>query len=94
MRFFKKPTTRETITEDSVQRWKEMYVGQIGDTASMNLPAAISSELARLTTIELQVTLTGGEAAEFATEAMDELTGNLRRHTELCCALGGGMFRP
>lgn len=93
MKFLSRFKTQEQFSEDYVTKWKQMYEGT-KNSPTLNLPAAISAELARLVTIEMEVKLSGGAAAKTSEEAINSLAKNLRSHTELCCALGGGMFRP
>ena len=64
-RFRKKAAEEKDISR--VTKWKEMYEGrsETGVT-SLNLAAAICSELARLVTIEMKPKVTGGEVAERA----------------------------
>ena len=89
-RFRKKAAEEKDISR--VTKWKEMYEGrsETGVT-SLNLAAAICSELARLVTIEMKPKVTGGEVAE---RALRRFMPKIREKCELACALGGGMLRP
>ena len=85
---------KEPMPESAVMRWKQMYNGQIGDGTTLNLPAAISAEFARLATIEMKAEVKGKESAKTIKPAIDSVIRRLRYDVELCCALGGGIFRP
>ena len=89
-RFRKKSAMPEQT--DRIGKWKAMYEGrhQAGVT-TLNLAAAISSELARLVTIEMKAEAEGSDVVK---SALLRLVPKLRTDTELACALGGGMFRP
>lgn len=89
-RFRKKAAMPEE--SNRINGWKDMYEGKHpSGVTTLNLPAAISSELARLVTIEMKAEASGSEAAK---AALEKLVPKLRSDTELACALGGGMFRP
>lgn len=89
-RFRKKAAMPEE--SNRINEWKDMYEGKHpSGVTTLNLPAAISSELARLVTIEMKAEVSGSEAAK---TALQKLLPKLRSETELACALGGGMFRP
>ena len=94
MRILSRFKKKDPISETAVMRWREMYIGQKGDGYSLNLAAAISAELARLSTIEMRTTLSGGKSKNMIQPAIDALTNDMRYNVELCCALGGGIFRP
>lgn len=61
---------------------------------SLRLPAAISSEFARLVCIEMAVSLTGSARATFLQQRLSPFLGDIRRHVEVGCALGGAVFKP
>lgn len=64
------------------------------DIHSLRLPAAIASEFARLVTLEMQVSLSGGARATFLQQQLSPFLSSIRQHTELACALGGAVFKP
>ncbi len=63
-------------------------------TKTLNLPASIASEVARLATVELQSEITGGKRAEFLSEMYQPILEKLRRYVEYGCAKGGLVFKP
>ena len=85
--------------DDAIKDWLDLYY----DTPSwakevhnntLNLPAAISSEFARLIMIEFNVNITGSKRADFLQEQFKRLSKKLRVNLEECCAVGGILFKP
>lgn len=78
--------------------WNDVYSGQApwlsGSVKSLNLAAAISSELARLVTLEMSSSITGGKRAAFLYKQYAPVLKNLRRAVEFACAGGGVVFKP
>lgn len=64
------------------------------DVHSLRLSAAIASEFARLVTLEMQVSLSGGARATFLQQQLSPFLESLRQYTEQACALGGSVFKP
>lgn len=80
--------------ENAISRWAAMYEGEKPKEGSppIGIAAAISAEFARLVTMELQITASGSERADYI---MQQLGGiNLQNAVELACALGGVVFKP
>lgn len=61
---------------------------------SLRLPAGIASEFARLVTLEMQVSLSGGARATYLQTPLAPFLDDIRRHVEIGCALGGAVFKP
>lgn len=62
---------------------------------SMNLPAAIASEIARSTTLEMKVEITGsGNRATYLNEQISRQLASLRQQLEIAIAKGGMIFKP
>ena len=89
--------------ENAVEFWADMYdTGgawchslKPGDTLhGIGLPQSIASELARLTTLEMACTVSGGERANAINELIQPFIETLRTPVEYGCALGGILFRP
>ena len=84
------------ITE--LQKWSLMYVNQADwltkDIISLNLPAAISSEVARTVTIEMIVEVSGSARADFLQTAVNKVVDDLRLKLELGIAKGGLILKP
>lgn len=64
------------------------------NTHSLNLAASICSEIARLTTIELKISVTGSPRADFLSAAADRIMPNIRQQFEYACAKGGLILKP
>ena len=89
--------------ENAVELWADMYdTGgswchslKSGDTLhGIGLPQSIASELARLTTLEMECIVSGGERANAINELIQPFVETLRTPVEYGCALGGILFRP
>lgn len=76
--------------EAARRKWRSMYAG----TKGMRLPAAIAGELARLTTVEMKMRVSGGERGAFLDETLRQLTGRLRRELEYGLADGSLVLKP
>jgi len=91
------PLLTELMTS-SLQKWCQMYINQspwlTGGIKSLNLPAAIASEVARSVTIEMDVQLNGSPRAEFLATQLVPVLNNIRTYTEYATAKGGLMFKP
>lgn len=78
--------------------WSKMYDNDspwCGDRVkSLNLSAAIASEVARLTTVEMKSEVSGSDRAEFLNKAYQPVLENLRRFVEYGCAKGGLVLKP
>jgi A118 family predicted phage portal protein len=86
------------IMADALQRWALIYQNQSpwvgGDIKSLNLGAAIASEVARAVTIEMDVQLSGSPRADFLALQMAPVLNNIRTNTEYGVAKGGLMLKP
>lgn len=79
--------------------WERMFAGQapwLDDTTrSLELPAAIAAEVARLTTVELESAVEGdGERAVFLQNEYSRVLDNLTNIVEYACAGGGVILKP
>lgn len=87
-----------TVMGEAIQRWALMYENKASwltrDIRSLNLPAAIASEIARLTTLEMDVKFTGGARAKYLEEQFAPVMDKLRERVEYGCAKGGLIFKP
>ncbi|MCI2161564.1 MAG: capsid protein, partial [Oscillospiraceae bacterium] len=61
---------------------------------SCKLPVIISSEFARLVTLEMEVDVTGSPRADFLQEQIKNFLIDIRAYIEFGCALGGIVFKP
>lgn len=84
--------------EAAIDRWARAYEGRApwctDGIHSLQIPAAIASEFARLVTLEMGVTITGGARADYLTKQLQPFMSRIRPYTELGCALGGIVFKP
>lgn len=98
MRNVAQVTERESAMEGQIQLWSDMYHNRapwLDKTVhSLNLPAIIASELARLSTMEFSSSVTGGNRAAFLSAQCDTVLRDLRKITEFACAKGGVVLKP
>lgn len=82
----------------AIDLWVRMYhnkVPWLSDTVtSANLAAAVASEVARLTTLEMVSEIKGDAKAKFLNSQYQPVIGNIRRYLEYGCAKGGLVFKP
>ena len=83
---------------ESIYRWQRMYRNKppwiSKDVKGLNLPAAISSEFARLVTNEARIEVSGSPRADLINEMLTPFRGNLRKYVEFASATGGICFKP
>lgn len=84
-----KPAVSDRMTAE-VTKWRSAY----RETAGLSLPASISTELARLVTLEFKTQISGSDRANYLNNSYQDFIKNIRRHTEAAAALGGVMFKP
>lgn len=88
------------LMDDAINLWLAMYqnkppwLGGPSNVKCLNLPGAISEELARLVLTEFEFTVSGSERAEFIQASMDNFLENFSSTVELWCALGGIAIKP
>jgi len=82
----------------AIEYWSKLYANQAPwlttDIVSLNLPVAIASEIARITTIEAKVEITGSPRADWLNVEMEEVMDSIREQAEYGVALGGMIFKP
>lgn len=82
----------------ALEMWSNIYANNsdwlTADIQSLNLGAAIASELARAVTIEMSVTVGGSMRADFLNEQLAQVLTRIRTNTEYCAAKGGLWFKP
>lgn len=83
---------------EALTKWVAIYGNQaewLGkDVKSLNLAAAIASEIARLVTIEMKVTVTGSLRADYLNEVLASVVEKMRDMVEFGAAKGGLMMKP
>ena len=73
-------------TIDYIELWSAMYEDRApwtkDDVTSTGIPSAVSSELARLVTLEMESEITGSKRADFLNSAYRKVLSELRVQTE------------
>ena len=89
-----------SVMDDAITLWSQMYknapmwLGGPEHVKSLNLPATIAEEMARLVLTEFDFNLEGSARADFLLDQMDTILSNLSNIVEMWCALGGVVFKP
>lgn len=82
----------------SLYLWQHMYVNEAPwlnkEVKSLNLPAAVCTEMARLVTMESKVMISGSARADMITKSMRPFLSQLQNYTEFACSTGGIVFKP
>ncbi|WP_055155039.1 phage portal protein [Faecalicatena contorta] len=83
---------------EAIYLWKKLYINEApwlnADVRSLNLPAAISSEMARLVTMESEVTISGSPKADLIARYLKPFLNSLPVYAEYACNAGGVVFKP
>lgn len=83
---------------NAIYRWNNMYMNRApwlkDGVKSLNLPAAICTEMARLVTIESRVSISGSFRADLIAGYMKPFLEKLPAYVEYACSTGGIMFKP
>lgn len=84
--------------KEALLKWKKAYINESSwikdDVESLELPASISSEIARLVTIESTITFSDGVRANFLSKQLDYFRNQKKEIVEMACAIGGMYFKP
>ncbi|MCD8206445.1 MAG: hypothetical protein LUD72_00755, partial [Bacteroidales bacterium] len=90
-----------SVMDNAIDLWKQMYknrppwIGGDDHVVPLNLPAAISEEMARLILTEFEFNVSGeNERAEFIRSQMDVFLDNLSATMEIWAAMGGVAIKP
>ena len=82
----------------AIELWSQLYTGKAPwvseEVSSLNLPAGISSLIARMVTIELKTQIDGSARAEFLNAQYQRVAERLKEYCEVGCAKGGLAFKP
>ena len=83
---------------EALELWSNMYSNKApwlnNEIVSTNLSAAISSEIARLATIEMRVKVEGSQRATYLSEQLQKVVDNIRFIVELGAAKGSIILKP
>lgn len=86
------------IMATELEKWGAMYTGEASwlsnETKSLKLGAAISSEIARMATVEAEIDITGSERADYLQSVVDGVLSQLRTQAEYNAAYGGIVLKP
>lgn len=96
LRLMGQESTELTISpkmENLIDQWAKMYEDPAGEEI-LNLPVSIASEFARLVVMESEISITGGEKAQWLENQLAPFFYHLREYIEYGCALGGEIFKP
>lgn len=78
--------------------WKNAYINKSSwlnnEVKSLNLPATIAGEIARLVTIENKIEITGSQKADFIDKSLGYFKKEKKNIIEMACAKGGIYFKP
>ena len=90
---------QDTLMTRAIELWSNLYENKppwLSETvSSINLPASISNEIARLVTLELKSEVTGdSQRAKYLDEQYQKVIKSIRQYTEYACAKGGLVFKP
>lgn len=85
--------------DDAIEKWLSLYYDEPAwlkkvHERTLNLPATIASEFARLIMVEFDINVTGSKRADFISKQFARVTAHLRENLEEACAVGGIMFKP
>lgn len=83
---------------DAISLWGDMFLDKApwlnGTTQSCGLPAAVASEFARLTMVELEANVTGGARGDFLNLQLADVLNRLRESLEVACGTGNMALKP
>ena len=78
--------------QTAIDQWAAMFMDKapwLDDTTqSLGLASAVAGEIARLTTVELESTITGSPRADYLQREYKRVLANLRRSVETAVASG------
>lgn len=87
-----------TDMANAMYLWDRMYRNKSPwlneDVKSLQLPAAICSEMARLVTNECRIKITGSPMADYLYEQTEFFRADLKKWVEYACASGGVVLKP
>lgn len=84
--------------QTAIDQWAAMFMDKapwLDDTTqSLGLASAVAGEIARLTTVELESTVTGSPRADYLQGEYERVLADLRSRVETAAAGGGLVFKP
>ena len=86
------------VMSEKIELWGQIYTNKspwlTSEIKSLNLGAAVSSEMARLVTIEMESLIEGSPRAEYLQQEYDRVLDIVRQKVELGLAKGGIVLKP
>lgn len=91
------------VMANRIRRWKSLYMDtlewlepeEVNEFKSAGVAAAVTSELSRLATVEIEAEIDGeNERAKFLREQFKKVVDDLPVQTEFAAALGGMILKP
>jgi A118 family predicted phage portal protein len=88
-----------TPMAEALELWTQIYENRApwvsdANVYSLNLGVAIANEIARATTIEMEVEIDGSPRADFLQEQFQRVMKRIREQVEFGCAKGGLVMKP
>lgn len=84
--------------DSAIKLWMDIYLNKAPwlneDIESSTIGVAIAEELSRLTTLEMNTSITGSERAKYINEFYKDVIVNLKIKLILFNSVGGGFFKP
>lgn len=82
----------------AIRDWYLTYIDEAEwlnkDVTSLSVAASVASEIARLVTVESEISVSGSSRAEFINNQLNTLRGNLKNTLETACSVGGMIIKP
>lgn len=95
---FRKEIAISTDMAQAIRLWSDLYANRppwkSNTVQTLNIPAVIAAKIAKLTTIEAELAITGSNRAEFLQEQIAPVWNDIRNITEYAAAKGGILFKP
>lgn len=97
-RAIKKDVAVSDKMANAINLWSRLYEGHPPwikkDQTSLNLPASIASEFARMVTIEMKSEITGSKRADYLNDQYKLVLNGIKQYVEFGCGKGGVVFKP
>lgn len=84
--------------KNAIRNWYKAYTNDADwlnkDVKSLNIAASVSSEIARLVTVESKMELSGSQRADYINKQLEFFKSNKKNIVEIACSVGGVIFKP
>lgn len=82
----------------AIREWYKAYANKSDwlnkNVESLNVPASVASEIARLVTIENKIEITGSKRADYINEQLKLFKNQKKNIVEIACSVGGCILKP